>query len=159
MKLRDEGDEATSKLLKEVTTWTPTRARRVLSRWRKTDHIQSQLSGEEALSLIISSELTKRQYKILRETAKNHGHMLYPSYEIVRKAKYAAYPDGIRVTEDFCEVDLQALVLHTASRIVASVSTVLSSRKKINSTLICKYGFDGSSGHSIKTALANGRQV
>ncbi|KAG8240075.1 hypothetical protein J437_LFUL018899 [Ladona fulva] len=74
--------------------------------------------------------------------------MLYPSYEIVRKAKYAAYPDGTRVTEDVCEIDLQALLSHTASHIVASVTTVPSSRKKINSTLICKYGFDGSSGHS-----------
>ncbi|KAG8222739.1 hypothetical protein J437_LFUL008137 [Ladona fulva] len=65
MNSRDEGNEAASKLLEEVTTRRPARAKRVHSKWRKTDHIQSQLSGEEALSLIISSELTKRQYKIL----------------------------------------------------------------------------------------------
>ena len=66
MRLRDEGDEATSKLLKAIATTTPTRARRVLSKWRKTENVQTQLSGEEAVSLIISSEFTKRQYKILR---------------------------------------------------------------------------------------------
>ncbi|KAG8222738.1 hypothetical protein J437_LFUL008136 [Ladona fulva] len=37
-----------------------------------------------------------------------------------------AYPDGIRVTEDLCEVKLQALLLHTASCIVASYCALLS---------------------------------
>ncbi|KAG8239879.1 hypothetical protein J437_LFUL018647 [Ladona fulva] len=114
-------DEAASNLVKEITATTPTRARRVFSKWRKTEHVQSQMSGEEAVSLIISSELTKSQYKILRDTAISHGHKLYPSYETVKKAKFVVYPDGILATEDACEVNMKALLLHTASRIVASV--------------------------------------
>ncbi|KAG8235775.1 hypothetical protein J437_LFUL016304 [Ladona fulva] len=43
---------------------------------------------------------------------------------------------------------MKDLLLHTASRSVASVSTAPTSRGKIQSTLIYKYGFDGSSGHS-----------
>ena len=69
MNLRSEGDEAASKLVKEITTTTPTRARRVLTKWRKKEPIQTQLSEDEALSMIINADLTKNQYQIIRMMA------------------------------------------------------------------------------------------
>ncbi|KAG8232441.1 hypothetical protein J437_LFUL012365 [Ladona fulva] len=47
MKHRDIGDEDVAKLIKEVTTTTPTRAKRVLSKWRKWDKEQSEMSPED----------------------------------------------------------------------------------------------------------------
>ncbi|KAG8231959.1 hypothetical protein J437_LFUL008879 [Ladona fulva] len=131
MNLGNEGDEAATKLMKEITTTTTTRAKR-----------------EKALSLIINSELIKFQYKIIRLTAEKIGHKLYPSYEKIRKAKCAAYPEGIVLAEDSCEVNLQSLLARTATRIVESVSTVPASERKIKCSLTCKYGFDRSSRHS-----------
>ncbi|XP_046384825.1 uncharacterized protein LOC124155152 [Ischnura elegans] len=148
MELRATGDNAAAKIVKEVTTTTPTRGKRMLSKWRAKDVPRRQLSEEEAVSLIVTAQLTKSQYLFIRETAKFHGHDIYPNYERVKKAKKVTYPEGITIEEEKCEVDLQSLLNHTASRII---SFIVQSGKEISAStckLICKWGFDGSSGHS-----------
>ncbi|KAG8232795.1 hypothetical protein J437_LFUL007949 [Ladona fulva] len=69
LNLRVEGDTAAAQRITEVTTTTPTRARRVLSKWRKFLEAQAEMSPEDALSLMISTELTKSQYNALRCSA------------------------------------------------------------------------------------------
>lgn len=78
--LKEEGDSDAAQLITEVTTTTSTRAKRVLIKWRKREEIHSEMSPEEALSLIITTELTKNQYNALRSSALSYGHNLYPSY-------------------------------------------------------------------------------
>lgn len=62
------------------------------------------------------------------------------------------YPSGIRVNEHEAEVPLQDALNHTATRICESLRGIIfkrisaANRQKI--ILPCKYGFDGSSGHS-----------
>ncbi|KAG8232440.1 hypothetical protein J437_LFUL012364, partial [Ladona fulva] len=92
--------------------------------------------------------MSKNLYLILRKTSEKHGHKLYPNYNRVRLAKNAAYPEGISVSEEKCEVELSALLTHTASRIITTLSLQISGKAVSSCTLMCKYGFDGSSGHS-----------
>lgn len=59
-----------------------------------------------------------------------------------------AHPEGVTIEEVKCEVELQSLLNHTASRIISFIAR---SGKEISAStykLICKWGFDGSSGHS-----------
>ena len=81
LSLREEGDIAATELISEVTTTTPSRARRVLSKWRKRDNPQREMTPEEAVYLIITNELTKSQHNALTRSAQNYGLKLYPSYD------------------------------------------------------------------------------
>ncbi|KAL6420764.1 hypothetical protein ACFW04_013877 [Cataglyphis niger] len=65
MNLRTEGNEAAVKLIKEATNNSPTRAKRILHKWKQTDTTIAKLSPEEAISLIVTVNLTKYQYHIL----------------------------------------------------------------------------------------------
>ncbi|KAJ4437877.1 hypothetical protein ANN_13816, partial [Periplaneta americana] len=95
-----EGDEAAAKLLKEVTTTTPRRGKRIRDYWRKEKKESTRLTNEEALSLIIDSNLSSHQYKTIRKMAVTHNHDLYPSYQSVLEDKKETYPQGIQVTEN-----------------------------------------------------------
>ncbi|KAJ4426158.1 hypothetical protein ANN_26967 [Periplaneta americana] len=64
MNLRSEGDEVAAKLLKEVTTTTPSRGKRIRDSLRKEEKEITRFTNEEALSLIIDSNLSGHsQYK------------------------------------------------------------------------------------------------
>jgi hypothetical protein len=63
----------------------------------------------------------------------------------VLATKNDSYPDEISITEEICEVKLQALLNHTAKRLLVNISNKL---KTGNYILKCKCGFDGSSGFS-----------
>lgn len=148
MTLRSQGNDAAAKIITEMTTTTPTRGKRMLQKWRSIPTPQNEMTPEEALSLIVDCNLTKFQYKIIRKTAKKCGNQPYPSYERVRCQKNSSYPEGISVEEKKCEVDLQDLLNHTASRIIASMPWFSDDHGAVNLSLVCKWGFDGSSGYS-----------
>ena len=102
---------------------------------------------EEALCYLVSNNLTTAQYKSIRQGAIDHNHKLYPSYYSVLKAKKDSYPSNLFVSETICEVPLQSLLDHTCSRILQYVKPTIANDSKLE--LICKWGFDGSSGYSI----------
>lgn len=62
------------------------------------------------------------------------------------KCKKDAYPEGIVITEDICEINVQHLLNHTCERILKCVN--MHSETNSNLTLHCKWGFDGSGSHS-----------
>jgi len=65
MRLRASGQVEASKLLKEITTSTPTRA----SRYRKIlkqSQAPKKLSGKDALAVIVDAKLSRYQYNIIR---------------------------------------------------------------------------------------------
>lgn len=108
---------------------------------------------EEALSLYIDGGYSKRSYKIMQYGAKERNCNIYPSYDILLKAKTDCYPSGIHVTELSAEVALQSLVDHTVARIVQGFSKSFEgvlTAGNINDSIkaIFKWGCDGSSGHS-----------
>lgn len=146
MKLRDEGDQAAAKLLTEATTTTPTRAKRIFQKWTTPDPGQRKYTPEEALALILELNLTREQYTRLKQSADSCGHDLYPPYYKVLEAKRDFYPDGITITESNCEVPLQSLLDKTCESLVKCIYSASDDSQSLK--LICKWGFDGSSGYS-----------
>jgi len=158
MSLRASGQVEAAKLLKEITTSTPTRA----SRYRKVFKKQSEqapkkLSGEDALAVIVDAKLSRHQYNIIRMSAPDK----FPSYKVVQESKKQCYPkpENIQVTSTSAEVSLQALLDHTVERLFLvqkPVIVLLQENELDKFILYSKWGFDGSSGHSsYKQAFCN----
>lgn len=157
MNLRKEGNVAASSLLVEATTSTPTRAKRILTKWKSPDQEQRPYSPEEALALIIKLNLSRDHYLTLRSSAKSHGHDLYPSYHKVLEAKKKLYPEGIIIEEKKCEVPLQSLLFKTCDTIIRCIS-LTGSEDRRPLKLMCKWGFDGSSGYHAYKHLTSSTQ-
>lgn len=136
-------------MLKDITSTSPQRARKYQEAYKKS-HSQSQqnlLSGEDALAVLIAAKLSREQYNIIRKSAPEK----FPSYKIIQAAKKMCYPNNIAVSETAAYVELQALLNHTAERLCLTLDPVIESLKHeaLNElSLISKWGFDGSSGHS-----------
>lgn len=110
--------------------------------------IINKYSAEKALGILISLKLSKWQYITLRETAKESGVDLYPSYYAVLNAKKACYPpeSDIKVTEQGVKVKLQAILDITVTRLAKTLNLDHLQDKEL--ILICKWGFDGASNQS-----------
>ncbi|EFN78616.1 hypothetical protein EAI_09019, partial [Harpegnathos saltator] len=87
--------------------------------------------------------------------AKQRHHDLYPPYYVVRKTKELCYPpqDNISISETFAEIKLQSIIDCTVKRLIkiqeAVINSVLSDLCNNSLLLICKWGCDGSGGHSL----------
>lgn len=106
----------------------------------------------EVLYLIMETEMSKHQYLLVRKFINTKlAFKLFPSYENILAAKKKRYPEQISVSESHAEVELQSLLDNTASCILELQKSVIesitdSSADKL--TLVGKWGFDGSTGHS-----------
>lgn len=148
MSLRSSGQLEASKVIKDITQTTPTRAIKYRNAYSRSREEEPILSGEEALAMIIDAKLSRDQYLIIR----SKDPKKFPSYKIIQEAKKQCYPhrESIVVTNTSAEVTLQSLLDHTAIRLIEvqkEVMQVLSENLK-HIFLISKWGFDGSSGHS-----------
>ena len=108
--------------------------------------------SNEALALLLDLNLTKDLYQHLRNQKKRLKYTL--STSAVLAAKKFCYPpdDTLNFTESKAEVQLQTLLDHTAQRVLLMNQdniTYKSDSEILNMTLICKWGFDGTSGQSI----------
>ncbi|XP_033248121.1 uncharacterized protein LOC117188397 [Drosophila miranda] len=117
-------------------------------------HLQLQkpipLSPDEALAYLLENSLNKQQYTNTRLLNKRHNCDIYPSYNKVMEAKLQCRPKCIEVMETTARVPLQNLLDHTAHRIIKLQSDVFKQFPDASEIkLICSYGFDGSTGHSI----------
>lgn len=118
-----------------------------------TNNNHIRVNPNEIVSLLVEAKLTKHQYILLRSFINSKVNNIFPSYQKVLKSKKKCYPseDSIKITESSAEVELQKLLDHTASRILASQKEVIdstSNNQDQNLILLGKWGFDGSSGHS-----------
>lgn len=149
MQFRAAGKLDTALVMKDVTLSTPTRASKYKKAYTKVNAIQ--FSSDEALSVFIEAKLTKFQYNIIRDAAKQHNSNLYPNYESITSAKKRCYPQDLVITEGRAEVPLQSLLNHTVSRLFQSLEEVFSSLNSEELSVLClitKWGCDGSSGMS-----------
>ena len=121
-------------------------------------------SPEEALALLVDLGLTKAQYVSMQQEAKRRAAPIYPIYNRVSEAKSASMPplESITVTADGAEVTLQALLNHTAGRLLQLPAVRAAAAAACHSaadspaaptellclTLTIKWGMDGSTGHS-----------
>lgn len=151
MSFRASGKYDAAKVIKDIAQRSPTMA----SRYRESlEHAhEQQMSPEVALSLLIENNLSKSRYNNIRATSLDHNSVLYPPYHQVSKAKEQCYPrrDEIFIDECKAEVKLQALLDHTAERILLSQKDVIKSIS-VDAVreleLMCKWGCDGTSGQS-----------
>ncbi|KAH9644366.1 hypothetical protein HF086_006394 [Spodoptera exigua] len=124
MALRDKGNVDGAYVIKDIMA-SPTRGRKYREAFRKSatpEGTIKQLSPSQALSMFVEAALTRKQYEIIRESSKK----LYPCYSILQKAKQDCYPnaESYRVSETCAEIQLQALLEHTAQRLILYLEEV-----------------------------------
>ena len=149
--VHQEGRRRAARLLEEAGS--PRRGSLLVSRAAETPEPHGSYTAAEALALMVDLDLTKAQYTSLRLSAEKRGCKLYPAYNRVVKAKTECLPpaSAFEVLPDQAQVELQPLLDHTATRLLRLQKPVLDSlpqREPIQLALHCKWGIDGSTGHS-----------
>lgn len=103
------------------------------------------ISVESALALYIDMDLSMRQYNMMRKVVNSIHKDCFPSYYMIAESKKKILPDDIQLTESSAEVPLQKILDKT----VRSILDVNDIDTNNDIVLECKWGFDGSSGHSV----------
>lgn len=151
LSLYASGQRDGSSIVKKVSENIPSTATAIKKAYSTPVSSPKRYSPEEALALFIQGRFTKYSYTIMQTGAKTRSAPIYPSYPLILEAKKQCYPteDSIIITETSAEVRLQALLDHTSQRLVLYLKQVLQTYDISNElTLYCKWGCDGSSGHS-----------
>lgn len=152
MKLREEGKNDAAVVLKDVASGSPTKGKMYRKSLESMNQEMDDFTPNEALSLLLELDLSSNRYQRLRNSLLAKKVKVVPSYKRVVQAKKQCYPaEKIVVTDVSAEISLQALLHHTAERILQNQIDVLDrfSEDQLNKlVLICKWGCDGSSGHS-----------
>lgn len=104
----------------------------------------SSLTPHQALALYLDLDLSERKYNLLRSVVNEIHKDCFPSLYAINQVKNALLPSSINVSETSAEVDVQELVQKTAE----SIAKVTDLKEGKQVKLTCKWGFDGSSGHS-----------
>lgn len=110
---------------------------------------------EEALSFLLTNNLTKDQYTNMKKSCKDSGADIWPAYSYVQEAKSRLKPENISVDENEALVPLQELLEHTVKRTLVSNPKLLQSLENLaeekgtglQATLLYKIGFDSSGSH------------
>jgi len=111
------------------------------------------MNENKALSLLVSSTLTKHQYQLIRLNAKENDFDMYPTYHLIKDAKSRCYPPNkaFKIIDSLAEINVQELLDHTVFRIIQCQWSVIDSilgENIISMILVTKWDFDGSTGHS-----------
>lgn len=104
------------------------------------------MSVQQTIALYLDLNLSVRKYNILRSVVNALHKDCFPSYNRLVKEKQKYIPKTITVTETSAEVNLQELLQKTVESILNILKCTIESNSNLK--LICKWGFDGSAGHS-----------
>ena len=105
------------------------------------------LSGNEALSLMLDSNMTKAAFQLHRNTAIAKQFNLYPAYNNIKSSKLLCYPNNMIFIDYTASIPLQNLCDHLAQRLYQVQNDVLCIIEKRDLVLLhYKAGFDGSAG-------------
>ncbi|CAH1963231.1 unnamed protein product [Acanthoscelides obtectus] len=102
-------------------------------------------STAEALALMVDLDISVRKYLLLRSVINGKAQNCLARYKELQKTKNAIIPSQFIITEISAEVDLQELLQKTAESILETMNF---EERDCRIKVICKWGFDGSSGHS-----------
>lgn len=154
MELRAQGQRHASNILKEISE-NRDRANLYVKAVECPKATQAHISPEDALKMFVKANLTMAQYEIIRNTTGN-----LPCYSILQQHKKTCYPakESFHVTEDSAEVKLQAVIDHTAERLLKHLGEVLNTLKDDDCNtlqMICKWGCDGSQQAQYKQKFEN----
>ncbi|XP_072400420.1 uncharacterized protein [Diabrotica undecimpunctata] len=151
MQFRPEGEIDTAIVMKDIVFFSPSRVTKYKEAYSNTKQNITSLTSDEALSIVVEGKLTKIQYNLIRNTAREHNSNMYPNYEAIISAKTKCYPDNLRITKSVAEASLQQLLDHTVSRLFRCIEEVTEHLKPEvlkNLYLITKWSCDGSFGIS-----------
>lgn len=75
-------------------------------------------TANEALALIVDTDLSYHQYEIIYHQAKSRNANIYPSYNRILQAKKECYPakDSITISDTHVDISVQKILDHTAER-------------------------------------------
>lgn len=104
------------------------------------------LTPSEALALYLDLDLSDRKYIVLRQKINSLHTNCLPSLHALRREKQSIIPPII-ADEFSTEVELKCLMRKTVEGI-AELCDVQNITENEKLSLICKWGMDGSSGHS-----------
>ena len=141
--LRKEGQSRLAKSLAQISTENRSTS--------SENFTECSFSANEALALILDCGLSKRGYQNLRNKTLQKKSKVFPSYNGVRSAKEECLPspENWRVTDYSAEVTLQDLLDHTTRRIFEVSLNEADDIEIQQFNLICKVGFDGTTGQSV----------
>ncbi|KAK2579430.1 hypothetical protein KPH14_002642 [Odynerus spinipes] len=117
MKCRKEHKLDSANVVKDIVCSTPEHAKKYKKAYNNGNRAIKPYMHDQALPISIEAKLTKFQYNIIRNAAKEHNNNIYPNYEVITEAKKRCYPNNIIITESFAEVSLQSLLDHTVMRL------------------------------------------
>ncbi|GBO00717.1 hypothetical protein AVEN_173619-1 [Araneus ventricosus] len=111
VQLLREGKRDSAAIVKELCDFSPRRGTTTKkTRKRFSSPKQSCPSEDQVLALMVDSNLSTHQYKVMRQqTNKIHKNM-YPAYHKIKAEKQLCYPSDVNVAETFAEVKLQSLI-------------------------------------------------
>lgn len=154
MKLRNSGKNHAAKICKEAALSTPTRSTKMLKKLDKKTEIP--LILYEALSILLSTNMSKSTYNYLRTIHRERNCTLYPSYKSLVEAKKTCYSPGINISDFKAEFPLKNLLDQTTSSLLISQKIVVNLFRSqsahimpLSFELISKYGFESSGNHSL----------
>ncbi|CAH1109005.1 unnamed protein product [Psylliodes chrysocephalus] len=146
-------------IIKRHNSTSPKRASKYRKAYKTSiEKEPRQMSGEDALALLVDAKLSRHQYSLIRQS--NPGR--FPSYKILQAEKTKCYPNNIKVSKTFAKVLLQDLFNHTVERLISVQESVISSlnNEQVEKLqLMTKWGFHGSSGHSSYKQAFHGFQA
>lgn len=92
LNLKNEGNKLASNIVKEVALKSPSRADYFFEKTNTPNQPQVvTLTPDEALSFMLTAQLTKHQYLETRKIARAHSANLYPPYSSILAAKLLTY--------------------------------------------------------------------
>lgn len=149
IKLQKSGRRCAAELLNDILK-NPSKAYEIRKSLQDMENTKKQASytTDEALCFLLDNDLTKQQYINIRTSAQNRNCTIYPPYSEIINSKKRCYPDDLNITESTCQVPLQNLLNHTATRIIESLNSQTIATGMENVEMLCKWGCDGSSGHA-----------
>lgn len=106
MSLRESGAVSAAKVVNDVTFKSSARAMKYISVVKEVSKMETKMSPNTALALVLDAKLTKLQYVNIRLTTKLCNSKVFPSYNSVLEAKKQCYPPDISITQKCAEVQL-----------------------------------------------------
>eukprot|EP00734_Pompholyxophrys_sp_LG126_P000280 Pompholyxophrys_sp_v1_NODE_85_length_2191_cov_13.368446.p1 type:complete len:611 gc:universal NODE_85_length_2191_cov_13.368446:242-2074(+) len=118
------------------------------------------VSAAEALSFSVMANLGQEGYQALRNTQK---YAMFPSYKIIQAEKLKCIPRNLKCEAKIGQIPVQDMISHTFSRLMealvtcnANFTVTLTGARVI---MVWKWGFDGSSGHTLDQYKKNSLSV
>lgn len=110
--MRDE-----AKIVAKLRSSSPNRKAKILAILSDDPEIRPYTS-DEALALMMDTDLSTYQYHIIQQQAKERNANIYPPYYKILESKKLCYPtsESISITDTGVNIKLQGLLDHTAAR-------------------------------------------